>query len=428
MILSSSLRKTLQHLNLTIVLNLTIIALPRSRHRKIAKILSLFADFRKKHTFLAQPASQPVSMPYLRVECTVLGASSPITTGRYEGNGDLSQERLSQNRTNSLIPMHLLMMIENTHHAREPLRCSSLHTYAGNVRPFATGGNSLHTCPTFSNIHTIQAFVEFHGDSFLPQDTEPRVKCSFLPPKMFSVGKKLMIRVLLADSSRIHTRLLADALRSNGVLEVISFESAPSELLNAVITHEIDILVVSSKLYEQPGRGIEALRELRAGSQKARAVLLLDSSEDDAVLEAFRAGARGVFDKNEPLELLSKCIQCVYQGQIWVNTHNLEVILEALANSPIVRATNAEGMSLLSERELQVVCCLAEGLTNRQIAERLKLSQHTVKNYLFRVFEKLGVSSRFELLSMTLSRSSSRASLAEREQGKRLFAGRIQTD
>jgi DNA-binding CsgD family transcriptional regulator len=63
-------------------------------------------------------------------------------------------------------------------------------------------------------------------------------------------------------------------------------------------------------------------------------------------------------------------------------------------------------MDLLSKRELEVVRCLAEGLTNRDIAERLKLSQHTIKNYLFRIFEKLGVSSRVELLFMTLSQAS----------------------
>jgi DNA-binding CsgD family transcriptional regulator len=81
----------------------------------------------------------------------------------------------------------------------------------------------------------------------------------------------------------------------------------------------------------------------------------------------------------------------------------MSLALDALASAPTVRAVNARGMSLLSKRELQVVRCLAEGLSNRQIADRLELSQHTVKNHLFRVFDKLGVSSRIELLFMTLT-------------------------
>ena len=79
--------------------------------------------------------------------------------------------------------------------------------------------------------------------------------------------------------------------------------------------------------------------------------------------------------------------------------------VEALATSPIVRAVDANGLSLLSKREMDVVRSLAEGLTNREIAERLGLSQHTIKNYLFRVYDKLGVSSRLELLFMTLTQT-----------------------
>jgi DNA-binding CsgD family transcriptional regulator len=77
--------------------------------------------------------------------------------------------------------------------------------------------------------------------------------------------------------------------------------------------------------------------------------------------------------------------------------------VEALAASPMVRAVDATGLSLLSKRELEVVRSLAEGLTNREIGERLGLSQHTIKNYLFRVYDKLGVSSRLELLFMTMA-------------------------
>jgi DNA-binding CsgD family transcriptional regulator len=76
--------------------------------------------------------------------------------------------------------------------------------------------------------------------------------------------------------------------------------------------------------------------------------------------------------------------------------------LDVLASAPSISAVDHRGMSLLSEREIEVVACLAEGLTNREIGERLGLSRHTVKNYLFRIFDKIGVSSRTELLHLTL--------------------------
>lgn len=211
------------------------------------------------------------------------------------------------------------------------------------------------------------------------------------------------IRVLVADNSRIHTRLLADALRRDPGLEAVPFESDSSGLAAAAKAHNTDVLVLSSTLDEHPARGFEVLHDLRALHLHTRAVLMLDSSKDEAILKAFRAGVRGVIGRNESIELVSKCVRCVHQGQIWANSKELTIALSALANSPGVRAVNSNGTSLLTERELEVVRCLAEGLTNREIAERLNLSRHTIKNYFFRIFDKLGVSSRVELLFMTLS-------------------------
>jgi len=225
------------------------------------------------------------------------------------------------------------------------------------------------------------------------------------------------IRVLVADSSRIHTHLLADVLKRDPIFEVLPFDGTSRSLLASFAASDADVLVISVNLDDQPLRGLEVLSELRAANGKVRAVVLMDSLRDEVILKAFRAGARGVFCKSQPVEDLSKCVYCVYQGQIWANSREMSLAVEALANAPTVRAVNARGLSLLSKRELQVVNCLAEGLSNREIAKRLELSQHTVKNHLFRVFDKLGVSSRIELLFMTLTPSGSTQSIAEDSMG-----------
>jgi len=226
------------------------------------------------------------------------------------------------------------------------------------------------------------------------------------------------VRVLIADNTRIHTQLLAEALRRNRHLDVIAAEPDSDGALSAAASHRPDVIVISSNMEEQPNRGFEVLRELRTHCPHVRAVVLLDSSKNEAVLEAFRAGARGVFNREDPLESLSRCIDCVHQGQIWANSREMSLAVEALATAPTVRAIDAKGLSLLSKRELEVVRCLAEGLTNLEIAERLGLSRHTIKNYLFRVFDKLGVSSRIELLSMTLSQEPSAKAAMEQRLSK----------
>ncbi len=212
-----------------------------------------------------------------------------------------------------------------------------------------------------------------------------------------------IIRVLVVDNTRIHAQLLADALKRDPSLEVVGAVSHSGELIDLVRSNQIDVAVIGCNLDEQPLHGIEILRQLKSTFGSIRAIVLLDSSKRDVVIEAFRAGARGLFTRHESLEMLSKCVRRVFEGQIWANTEQMGYAIEALAAAPTVRAVGANGIDLLSKRELEVVRSLAEGLTNREIANRLGLSQHTIKNYLFRVFDKLGVSSRLELLSLTLT-------------------------
>ncbi len=211
------------------------------------------------------------------------------------------------------------------------------------------------------------------------------------------------VSIVVADGTRIHTQLLAEALRNDRGLQVVAAASNSEELLAAITRVPIDVVVISHNLDDQPGHGTQVLREMRALRPQIKGVILLDSSSPQAVLECFRAGARGIFSKQERLESLCKCIRAVHEGQVWARSADLDHALEAFANSPRVRSTNHQGIELLSARERQVIQHLAGGMSNREIAHTLGLSPHTVKNYLFRIFDKLGVSSRTELLYLTMN-------------------------
>ncbi len=227
------------------------------------------------------------------------------------------------------------------------------------------------------------------------------------PSETFEEAK---IRVLVADNTCIHTQLLGDALKRDRRLEIAASASHSRDLIAVAAAHAIDVAVLSSSLDEETCGGVEAILELRSVRPEIRTVILLDSSSRELVLQSFRAGARGLFSRHDSLQALCKCVRRVHEGQVWASSEQFVIAIDALAASPMVRAVGPGGLNLLSRRETDVVSCLAEGLTNREIASRLGLSQHTIKNYLFRLFDKLGVSSRMELLSLTLTQPASQPS------------------
>jgi two-component system nitrate/nitrite response regulator NarL len=211
------------------------------------------------------------------------------------------------------------------------------------------------------------------------------------------------IRVLVADSSPISSQLLAEAIGRDPEVEVIGFSSDPVEI--GLITSRScpDVLLISAQMQEEPNRGLALLRQLRTQRPNLKAVVLLDSPKPDVVVCAFRSGASGVFCRTTTLDMLSKCIAVVHKGQIWGSSEELGFVLMALTLSPQLQLFENRRLSLLSKREQDVVRCLVEGLTNRQIAEALGISQHTVKNYMFKIFDKLGMSNRVELVFHVLS-------------------------
>jgi DNA-binding NarL/FixJ family response regulator len=117
-----------------------------------------------------------------------------------------------------------------------------------------------------------------------------------------------------------------------------------------------------------------------------------------------RSGARGLFCRAcQPFKALCRCIYAVHAGQIWANTEQLHYLIDALAMTTPTHLINAKGEELLTEREEQVVAHVAEGISNREIAEQLYIKENTVKKALLRIYDKLGVSNRVELVLYALA-------------------------
>ena len=206
------------------------------------------------------------------------------------------------------------------------------------------------------------------------------------------------IRVLAADSTRMSSQLLAESLAQDRQFEVTGIDPKGASILEAVAQNRPHVVLVSSALEDSASLGFDLSRQIRAAHTQTRVILLMDTSSPAAVVEAFRCGAQGIFSRTESSKTLAKCISSVHQGQVWANSAELRYLLDALRDSEPMRLLDSKGEAILSKREQEVVACVAEGLSNREIASRLKLTEHTVKNYLFRIFDKLGVSSRVEVV------------------------------
>jgi DNA-binding NarL/FixJ family response regulator len=214
------------------------------------------------------------------------------------------------------------------------------------------------------------------------------------------------IRVLVADSTPISSQLLSEAIARHSEIEVLANSSDSAEIRDFFQRLNPDVLLISAQMGEDPERGLSVLQQLRTEHPTMRAVVLLNSRRPELIVHAFRCGASGVFCRSS-LDMLCRCIAAVHQGQIWANSEELGYVLAALGDAPRPRMLEKQIISLLSRREREVVGYLVEGRTNREIAENLGISQHTVKNYLFKIFEKVGMSNRVELVCNLLTSDAS---------------------
>lgn len=205
--------------------------------------------------------------------------------------------------------------------------------------------------------------------------------------------------VLIAEANQLNCQLIQSAFRRSRRRVVVSGATVETvDALNVLKEQQPDVAVVSSRLITGPLDGFNLVRNIRTLKLRTRVVMLLESRERELVIDAFRVGAHGVVFRDEPLETLTKCIHAVREGQVWANSLNLGYLLDALVHAMPFSAPKFSGTNRLTRRETDIVKLLVEGMTNREISAQLRLSEHTVRNYLFKVFDKVGVSTRVELV------------------------------
>ena len=214
------------------------------------------------------------------------------------------------------------------------------------------------------------------------------------------------VSVLIADADLMSAHLLAGELaRGKQDISVVGVSNDSAEAIRELGKCQPDIALINTHLQDGKMTGYRVLQSLPIACPKTAAIMMIPVSDRELVIDAFRGGARGIICRINALKLLSKCIRTVHRGQIWANNQELVYVLDFLAQLKPLRAVKSGGgMRLLTPREGEVVHLLAEGLSTREISQKVGVTEHTIRNYLSNIYDKVGVSSRVELALYAITR------------------------
>jgi len=200
------------------------------------------------------------------------------------------------------------------------------------------------------------------------------------------------IRILIADDHPIFRDGLRKLLSLEDDFQVIGEAEDGKQAVDMTFKLQPDVLLLDLKMPNMSGIGtLESLGD----KAKATKVIVLTASEDEAaVVQAMRMGTAGIVLKQTATDLLIKSIRKVHDGEIWLDSRMTTAVMREFSQPAPVRETVK---NVLSTREREVVGLVCQGFRNKEIAEKMFISEQTVKNHLHNIFDKLGVSDRLEL-------------------------------
>ena len=217
-------------------------------------------------------------------------------------------------------------------------------------------------------------------------------------------GSVAGIRLIMANLPLMLCDLLKGAFEPVPDIQIVEPINDVQHLLDISKTGSADVILLGSSRVENICSAVSILDALPDRHKDAKVIVLTEKPGYAEVISLFRAGVRGILCSEDlRFDLLCKSIRCVYQGQIWASNEQLAYLVSSVSRPKSTDVTDSKGRPLLTAREQQVLHLLADGLSNYELATVLRLSEHTIKNHLFRIYDKLGVSNRMEAVLYALT-------------------------
>jgi DNA-binding NarL/FixJ family response regulator len=202
----------------------------------------------------------------------------------------------------------------------------------------------------------------------------------------------MTVRLVVADPHPVYLLGMERLLSDEAGMQILALCSSGDETLQAVRRERPDVLILDIAFRDR--NGLELVRELRQENFPVRVIILAGMLDDEQTIETLRLGVQGVLLKNMPTRLLVQCIHNVHAGGQWMEKQSLGHAFEKMLR----REAGARRLAtILTDRETEIMCLVAKGLSNRDIAERLTIGEGTVKVHVHNIYAKLGISNRVDL-------------------------------
>ncbi len=211
----------------------------------------------------------------------------------------------------------------------------------------------------------------------------------------------LSIRILIADGHPIVLEGLQKVFANHPVITIIGEASDGMDAIEKAVSLEPDVVLMDIKLPRVDG--LTVLRGIQTRAPKSKVLLFAAADHREEFVEAMKLGCSGVLHKELPTALIEKSILKVFAGEIWLDSNTTAAVMRKFAQpgdsnpNPQANGKTPRERAQLSQREREIIILIAQGYKNKEIAEKMFITEQTVKNHLHNVFDKLGVSDRLEL-------------------------------
>jgi DNA-binding NarL/FixJ family response regulator len=202
-----------------------------------------------------------------------------------------------------------------------------------------------------------------------------------------------VIRVILADSQPIYRVGIRKVFGLEDDIRVVAQAETLENLYAALQNFPSDVVVLEGRLIAGT---VDAIPQLLERSPDIKLIVQVTESDESSIVELYRRGVRGVLTRSVTPEVLVRCVRKVASGETWIDSKSVSWVIDAY-RAQATQLTTPRSQPKLSEKELAIIACITRGMRNKEIAFQIGTSEQVIKNYLRKIYDKLGVSDRLEL-------------------------------